>query len=145
MRYGILGTTQAHTDDGRPVALGGARLRALLAALALHPGRGHASGTLIDLVWGDEPPADAPGALQALVARLRRALGTGAVESVAGGYRLDARPDDVDLHRFQRLADEGERSLADGDPVKAAGLLEDALALWRGPALSDLPGHEALA
>ncbi|MFI0741522.1 AfsR/SARP family transcriptional regulator [Streptomyces sp. NPDC021100] len=145
MRYGILGTTQAHTDDGRPVAVGGARLRALLAAFALNPGRGHASGMLIDLVWGDEPPADAPGALQALVARLRRALGAGAVESVAGGYRLNARPDDVDLHRFQRLADEGERTLADGDPVKAAGLLDDALALWRGSALSDLPGHEALA
>ncbi|MGI5337562.1 AfsR/SARP family transcriptional regulator [Streptomyces sp. CA-181903] len=145
MRYGILGTTQAHTDDGHPVAVGGARLRALLAALALNPGRGHASGTLIDLVWTGEPPADAPGALQALVARLRRALGAGAVESVAGGYRLSARPDDVDLHRFQRLADEGERTLADGDPVKAAGLLDDALALWRGPALSDLSGHEALA
>ncbi|MER5786419.1 BTAD domain-containing putative transcriptional regulator, partial [Streptomyces mobaraensis] len=67
------------------------------------------------------------------------------VESVAGGYRLNARPDDVDLHRFQRLADEGERALADGDPLKAAGMLDDALALWRGPALSDLPGHEALA
>ncbi|WP_171162142.1 BTAD domain-containing putative transcriptional regulator [Streptomyces sp. I05A-00742] len=145
MRYGILGTTQAHSDDGRPVALGGARLRALLAALALHPGRGRTAGTLIDLVWGDEPPADAPGALQALVARLRRVLGAGAVESVAGGYRLCAGSDDVDLHRFQHLADEGGRALADGDPVKAVGLLEDALGLWRGPALADLPGHEALA
>jgi DNA-binding SARP family transcriptional activator len=73
VRYGILGTTTAHTDDGRSTALGGARLRALLAALALHPGRARSVEALIDAVWDGEPPADAPGALQALVARLRRA------------------------------------------------------------------------
>ncbi len=145
MRYGILGTTQVHAPDGQPVALGGARLRALLGALALHPGRTRTTGALTDAVWGAEPPADATGALQALVGRLRRAIGRDAVESVAGGYRLCAEPDQVDLHRFQRLAEEGARALADGDPGKAAVLLEDALALWRGPALADLPGHQAEA
>ncbi|MBT2385039.1 BTAD domain-containing putative transcriptional regulator, partial [Streptomyces sp. ISL-11] len=145
MRYGILGTTQAHSDDGRPAALGGARLRALLAALALHPGRARTPDALIDAVWDAEPPADAAGALQALVGRLRRALGPDAVESVAGGYRLRAVPDDVDLHRFQRLADEGAAALAEGDPSKAGDLLDDALALWRGPVLADLPGRPALA
>ncbi|MCC2277193.1 AAA family ATPase [Streptomyces sp. ET3-23] len=140
MRYGILGTTQAHTDDGGPVALGGARLRALLAALALRPGRTATVAALVDDVWDGDPPADAAGALQALVGRLRRVLGREAVASAAGGYRLCAEPDDVDLYRFERLADEGERALADGDPAKAAVLLDDALALWRGPVLADLPG-----
>ncbi|MGW1198904.1 ATP-binding protein [Streptomyces sp. NPDC002536] len=140
MRYGILGTTQAHTDDGDPVALGGARLRALLAALALRPGRTATVAALVDDVWDGDPPADAAGALQALVGRLRRVLGREAVASAAGGYRLCAEPDDVDLYRFERLADEGDRALADGDPAKAAALLDDALALWRGPALADLPG-----
>ncbi|GHF32594.1 hypothetical protein GCM10010218_12060 [Streptomyces mashuensis] len=140
MRYGILGTTQVHTADGRPTALGGARLRALLAALALHPGRVRTAEALIDDVWDGEPPADATGALQALVGRLRRAVGHAVVDSVAGGYRLRAEPEDVDLCRFERLADEGGRALADGDPLKAAPLLDDALALWRGPALADLPG-----
>ncbi|WP_338931222.1 BTAD domain-containing putative transcriptional regulator [Streptomyces netropsis] len=145
MRYGILGTTQAHSADGRSIALGGARLRGLLAALALHPGRPRPAEALIDEVWGDAPPADAPGALQALVGRLRRAIGHAAVDSVAGGYRLRAEPDDVDLHRFRRLAEEGARALDDGDPAKAAVLLDDALALWRGPALADLPDSGALA
>ncbi|MFI9200661.1 AfsR/SARP family transcriptional regulator [Streptomyces sp. NPDC053048] len=139
MRYGILGSTQVHTDDGQPLALGGARLRALLAALALHPGRVRGAQALIGEVWEGAPPADATGALQALVGRLRRVLGREAVASVAGGYRLCAEPDDVDLHRFERLAGEGEAALADGDPAKAAALLDDALALWRGPALADLP------
>ncbi|MFC5144034.1 AfsR/SARP family transcriptional regulator [Streptomyces aureoversilis] len=145
MRYGILGTTQAHSGDGRPTALGGARLRALLAALALHPGRVRTAEALIDEVWGGEPPADAAGALQALVGRLRRAVGHDAVASAAGGYRLRAAPEDVDLHRFQRLAEEGARALADGDPARAADLLGAGLALWRGPVLADLPGRAALA
>ncbi|MEV0279318.1 BTAD domain-containing putative transcriptional regulator [Streptomyces sp. NPDC050610] len=146
MRYGILGTTQAHRDDGTTVALGGARLRSLLAALALRPGRTRAAEALIDEIWEAEPPADAHGALQALVGRLRRALGHDAVESPeGGGYRLRADADDVDLHRFERLADEGARALADGDPHKAAALLDDALRLWRGPALADLPDPGAAA
>ncbi|MYU19979.1 hypothetical protein GTZ78_57230, partial [Streptomyces sp. SID8361] len=78
-----------------------------------------------------------------LVGRLRRALGKDAVESVPGGYRLSADPDDIDLHRFERLADEGTRALADGDPAKAVDLLDAALGLWRGPALSDLPDATA--
>ncbi|MEV4502810.1 AfsR/SARP family transcriptional regulator [Streptomyces klenkii] len=145
MRYCILGTTQAHSGDGRTAALGGARLRALLAALALHPGRVRTAEALIGAVWEDEPPADAAGALQALVGRLRRAIGHDAVASAAGGYRLCAGPEDVDLHRFVRLADEGARALADGDPAKAADLLDTGLALWRGPVLADLPGRAALA
>ncbi|MEU5425479.1 BTAD domain-containing putative transcriptional regulator [Streptomyces olivoreticuli] len=145
MRYGILGTTQAHSADGRSTAVGGPRLRALLAALALHPGRTRTTEALIDAVWDGEPPADAAGALQALVGRLRRALGADAVASADGGYRLCAEPGDVDLHRFRRLADEGAAALADGDPERAAALLGEALALWRGPVLADLPGRSALA
>ncbi|WP_031085857.1 AfsR/SARP family transcriptional regulator, partial [Streptomyces sp. NRRL WC-3549] len=90
-------------------------------------------------------PADAAGALQALVGRLRRALGRGAVESVENGYRLSAAPDAVDLHRFDRLAGEGARALEDGDAAKALTLLDDALALWHGPALADLPDRTVTA
>ncbi|WP_055550895.1 BTAD domain-containing putative transcriptional regulator [Streptomyces sp. NBRC 110028] len=145
MRYAILGTTQAHHDDGTPVDLGGARLRALLTALALTPGRLRTNGALIAEVWDTDPPADENGALQALVARLRRAVGKAAIASGPGGYRLCAEPDDVDLHRFERLAEEGARALADDDPAKAAAAYDDALALWRGPALTDLPDAMAAA
>ncbi|NDZ73051.1 AfsR/SARP family transcriptional regulator, partial [Streptomyces sp. SID10362] len=145
VRYRILGTTQALRPDGTAVPLGGARLRALLSVLALRAGRAVPAGLLVEEVWNGDPPADAPGALQALVGRLRRALGAEAVASADGGYRLTAAPDDVDLHRFDRLAGEGTRALADGDPEKAAVVLDDALALWHGPVLADLPDRTAEA
>ncbi|MEV4878174.1 AfsR/SARP family transcriptional regulator [Streptomyces cyaneofuscatus] len=145
MRYCILGTTRALRDDGTAVALGGARLRALLTVLALHPGRTVPAGVLVGEVWDGDPPADAAGALQALVGRLRRALGRNAVESVESGYRLAAEPDAVDLHRFERLAGEGSRALEQGDPVKAVTVLDEALALWGGPPLDDLPDRAAPA
>lgn len=145
VRYGILGTTQALRDDGTAVAIGGARLRALLAVLALRTGRTVPVAVLVDEVWDGEPPADAPGALQALVGRLRRILGHAAVASADNGYRLAAEPDSVDLYRFERLAGEGARALAAGDPAKALSVLDDALGLWRGPALADLPDRHAVA
>ncbi|MEU5075154.1 AfsR/SARP family transcriptional regulator [Streptomyces asoensis] len=145
VRYRILGTTQALRPDGVPVSVGGARLRALLTVLALRAGRSVPAGLLVEEVWAGDPPADEQGALQALVGRLRRALGPDAVDSAEGGYRLAAAPDDVDLHRFERLTADGLRALADGDPAKAAVVLDDALALWHGPALADLPDRAAEA
>lgn len=125
MHHGVPGTTRT--------------LRAPLTVLALSPGRTVPAGMLLDEVWGRDPPAGAPGTLQALVGRLRRALGRDAVESAAHGYRLAAEPDTVDLHRFERLVGEGTRALEAGDAAKAVTVLGDALALWRGPAPADLP------
>ncbi|MFI1681352.1 AfsR/SARP family transcriptional regulator [Streptomyces sp. NPDC020607] len=145
MRYRILGATEAYDDQGAPLSVGGQRLRALLAALALQANRTATVGALIDEVWADDPPADAPAALQALVGRLRRAVGKDAVVSAPGGYRLAVTPDDVDLHRFERLAREGRAALDRGAPALAARTLRDALALWRGPALADLPDRATAA
>ncbi|WP_079191549.1 AfsR/SARP family transcriptional regulator [Streptomyces sp. CB00455] len=130
-------------DDGTPVAVGGARLRALLTALALRPGRAVPVHLLVAEVWDGDRPADAPAALQALVARLRRALGHEAVRSAGGGYLLAAGREDVDLYRFERLARSAGEALDAGDAAKAAELYEDALDLWRGPALADLPDPAA--
>ncbi|MFF1447414.1 BTAD domain-containing putative transcriptional regulator [Streptomyces sp. NPDC058274] len=143
VRYRILGVTQAEDDQGTPVAVGGPRLRTLLTALALRPGRTATPETLIDEVWAQDPPQDAPAALQALVGRLRRALGKDAVTSEPGGYRLAAAPDDVDLFVFERLVRDGKAALGRGDATAAARLLREALALWRGPALADLPDRSA--
>ncbi|MFD9083614.1 AfsR/SARP family transcriptional regulator [Streptomyces erythrochromogenes] len=142
MRYAILGSVQALRDDGTPVAVGGARLRALLTALALRPGRVVPARLLVDEVWDGAPPADAVAALQALVARLRRALGHTAVLSADGGYRLAAEREDVDLYRFERLARAGAEAR---DPAEAAARYDEALALWRGPVLADLPDPAAEA
>ncbi|MFJ8667735.1 BTAD domain-containing putative transcriptional regulator [Streptomyces sp. NPDC093600] len=142
MRYLILGSTQALDPHGTPLPLGGVRLRALLAALALRAGRPASVTELVDDIYGDEPPHDAPAALQALVGRLRRAIGRDAVASAPGvGYRLVARPDDIDLYVFERRDREAAARLDAGDPDAAAELLRGALALFRGPALADLPEH----
>ncbi|ANS66246.1 transcriptional regulator [Streptomyces lincolnensis] len=145
MRYRILGITQAEDVHGTGIPVGGPRLRALLTALALRPGRVTPPGTLIDEVWADAPPQDAPAALQALVGRLRRTVGKDVIDSVPGGYRLAATADDVDLHVFERLVRHGTAALARGDARAAARDLADALALWRGPALADLPDRTAAA
>lgn len=145
VRYRILGTTQAFHADGTAIAVGGSRLRALLTVLALRAPRPVPAPVLVDEVWGSDPPADATGALQALVGRLRRAIGAGAITSTDGGYQLVAAPDDIDLYRFDRLAGEGTDALADGDAAKAAAILDDALALWQGSPLADLPDRTAEA
>ncbi|WUH91848.1 winged helix-turn-helix domain-containing protein [Streptomyces sp. NBC_00433] len=145
MRYLVLGVTEVRDTGGGPVALGGGRARALVAALAVDAGRPVPAETLIAQVWAAEPPADAAGALQALVARVRRALGREAVTSEPGGYRLAAERDAVDLYEFERLVHEGDAALTGGDPQKAADVLARALALWRGPALADLPERAAAA
>ncbi|MFD8379391.1 BTAD domain-containing putative transcriptional regulator [Streptomyces sp. NPDC059679] len=141
-RYRVLGATQAVRPDGTEVPLGGARLRALLGALAVGGGRPASMAQLAAQVWGEDeaPPADEVSAVQALVGRLRRALGKEAVASVPGGYRLVAEPDDIDLFRFERLAAEGSAAIGAGDPRLAAALLDEAMTLWRGPLLADLPG-----
>ncbi|MEV7981241.1 BTAD domain-containing putative transcriptional regulator [Streptomyces sp. NPDC086519] len=147
MRYRILGVTQASDDHGAPIPVGGPRLRALLTVLALHPARTLTPDTLIEEIWAadDDPPQDAPAALQALVGRLRRALGKDSVTSTPGGYRLEAAEDDIDLHVFERRVRDGSQALTTGDPATAHRLLTDALALWRGPALADLPDRAAAA
>jgi predicted ATPase/DNA-binding SARP family transcriptional activator len=117
----LLGPLEVRTDDGRLVDLGGARLRRLLIRLALDPGRAVGAGSLVDAVWGDEPPANAANALQALVSRLRRAGVP--VDGTPGGYQLSIRPEAVDATRFARL-------------VKI-GRAEEALALWRGEPVPD--------
>ncbi|MFE1299012.1 BTAD domain-containing putative transcriptional regulator [Streptomyces sp. NPDC058731] len=145
MRYRILGVAQVDDGHGRPEPPGGPRLRALLTALALRPSRVTSPTTLIDEVWADDPPQDAPAALQALVGRLRRTLGKDAVASAPGGYLLTAAEEEVDLFVFERLVGDGTHALENGDAATAVHALDTALALWRGPALADLPDRTAAA
>ncbi len=144
VRYRILGTTTAEDPQGTAIPLGGPRVRALLTALALRPSHPTPPHTLIDEVWPDAPPQDAPAALQALIARLRRALGKDAVTtSPSGGYQLTATREDIDLFVFERLVQQGIDALAADAPARAEQHLDAALALWHGPALADLPDRSA--
>ncbi|HEY3479247.1 MAG TPA: BTAD domain-containing putative transcriptional regulator, partial [Streptomyces sp.] len=137
--FGILGATRVLAADGGEVALGGPRRRALLALLLLDAGRVVTPERLIDGLDGEEAPAGVGNAVQSQISRLRQVLPV-PIEGHPAGYRLAVDPDQVDAHRFQRLASEGRAALAGGDLEKAAELLRDALALWRGPALADVGG-----
>ncbi len=143
MRIRLLGAVEACRGDGGPAPLSGLRLRGLLARLALDAGRVVTADALVDALWTD-PPDNAPNALQALVSRLRRALGGTSVATAAGGYRLAVDPDDVDALAFTRLA----TAAAGAEPARAHGLLGQALALWRGrplEGLAELPFAAAAA
>ncbi|MBG0562095.1 AfsR/SARP family transcriptional regulator [Actinoplanes aureus] len=135
MRFGILGPLQAEYPDGRPVPLGGPRLRALLAMLLLDAGHPVGIDRLIDGLYGEHPPAGAGNALQSQVSRLRQTL---PVELDPAGYRLAVEPDEVDAHRFAALAAEGRQALAADEPERAAAVLRSAAALWRGEPLADV-------
>ncbi|SED18972.1 BTAD domain-containing putative transcriptional regulator [Streptomyces sp. TLI_105] len=142
MIFRLLGPLATTDATGTPApATGGPKVRALLARLLLDAGRTVPVERLVDGLYGDEPPAGAQGALQAQVSRLRRALPPGVtVEFSPAGYRLAVGDPatDVDVLRFEALAREGTRARAAGDPGRAAGLLREALGLWRGPALADV-------
>ncbi len=144
MHCSLLGPLEVRLGDGPIdgpvdglVEIGGARLRALLARLALEPGRIVPVEALLDALWGEHPPAAGANALQSLVSRLRRALGDPAlVSGAAAGYRLAVQSTDV--AEFERRANAGRQALAAGNPHRASRAFGDALALWRGPALADL-------
>ncbi|MGC4954970.1 BTAD domain-containing putative transcriptional regulator [Actinomadura citrea] len=134
MRFGILGPVEV-TADGAVVPVGGPLVRALLAMLLLDAGRLVPAERLIDGLYGEEPPSGAANALQSQVSRLRRGLGDpGLVKGTPAGYRITVKREDVDVHRFQRLVADARAA----GRHEAAGLLREALGLWRGPALADV-------
>lgn len=145
MWFGVLGPLEVRSDDGAVVPVGGPRPRALLVLLLVEAGAVVPVERLVDGQYGDRPPEGALNAVQAQVSRLRRALPAGLVEYHGTGYRVAVDPDDVDAHRFERMCRDGRRLLTAGDHLGAARTLREALGLWRGPALPDLPHRPAAA
>jgi predicted ATPase/DNA-binding SARP family transcriptional activator len=142
MRVGLLGGLEVFDDDGREVVVTGAKLRALLALLALHAGRVVPTEQIVDALWGENPPAAVRNGLQGLASKLRRALGSGdLVVMRGGGYALELPPGAVDVHRYEELVAAG-RAAATDDPNRAAARLAEADSLWRGEALADFTYEE---
>ncbi len=143
MKFRILGPLEV-SDNGHEIVLAGSKQGALLAILLLHANEVVSSDRLIEELWGERPPPSAHKSLQVHVSRLRRSLGNGdangsggIVVTRAGGYLARVEPGELDLERFERLVEEGERALADGARERAVELLREALRLWRGPPLAD--------
>ena len=143
MEFRILGPLEVW-DDGGEVSLGGPKPRALLAGLLLHPNEVVPADRLIDELWGEDSPEDAAAALRVNVSRLRKALAQDVLTTRSPGYVIRVEPDELDLHRFERLVDEGRSLLAQGLAADASERLRDALALWRGPALAEF-AYESFA
>jgi len=137
MEYRVLGSLEVIDGGGRSLPLGGARQRTVLASLLLRAEHTVALERLIDELW-EEPPRTAAKTVQVYVSRLRHELPKGAIEGRPGGYALLLHGDGLDVRQFERYAEEGRTALAAGDCQRAAQLLVDALALWRGPAFAGL-------
>jgi LuxR family transcriptional regulator, maltose regulon positive regulatory protein len=136
MQVRLFGELEAE-QAGVPVAVRGAKQRALLALLALRHGQPVSADRLIDLLWGDGQAANPANALQAQIGQLRRALGPAAILTTEAGYALDAGPGDVDVTRFEQLVAQGRRLAEAGEPADASAALGEALALRRGEPLAD--------
>jgi YVTN family beta-propeller protein len=147
LEFRVLGPLEAIADSV-PLDVGGSKQRSVLALLLLRANEVVPRERLIDDLWGENPPATARDTLKVYVGRLRRLLspngGSGPLESRRGGYVLSIEPEQIDLHRFNRLAECGSDALAEGDAERSAALLREALALWRGTPLTDL-GEAAFA
>jgi DNA-binding SARP family transcriptional activator len=151
MDFRILGPIEV-IADGRPLALGGTKQRALLGMLLLHANEVVSNDRLIEELWPEERRERAVKALQVAVARLRKALEPGrsansdarSLVTRSPGYELRVDPERLDAKRFEALVAEARRALAAGDAQSARQALDSALSLWRGPPLVDL-SYESFA
>jgi len=140
VEYRILGPLEVLAAGG-PLPLGAPKHRAILALLLLHANEVVPVDRIVDELWGEVPPATATKTVQLYVSQLRRTLGregAGVVETSTPGYVARVAPERIDLARFQRLVREARGRLAAGRPDQAAGLFDEALALWRGRPLAGI-------
>ncbi|NNH09243.1 transcriptional regulator, partial [Cellulomonas fimi] len=127
-RYRLLGPLEVRRDGAdRPVT--GPQQRALLAVLLAHRGRAVTDDVLVDTLWPDGPPPSARHTLRAHVSRLRTLVGDD-VRTLDGGYVLDVPPDATDAGAFEAMV----RAAGAQAPRDTVVTLEQALALWHGPA-----------
>jgi DNA-binding SARP family transcriptional activator len=147
MRFGMLGPLRVWNGDGW-TSIRAAQQRVVLAVLLIEAGRPVSTDRLIDEIWGERPPRSALVTVQGYVRRLRLLLGDHAHEQLrtrGKAYELTAGHDEVDAGAFERFAHAGTRALAAGDLDKAAAVLTEALDLWHGPALEDVPAGPIVA
>jgi len=137
----LLGPVELGHQDGSSTAIGSRLERTLLAALAANAGLVVPTDALIEALWGSSPPATARHALHVHASALRRLLGLrpSPLEARPSGYVLMLGPGQLDTERFEALAARGRAELASNQAPRAVQLLEAALAVWRGPALADVP------
>src|SRR6516162_7262232 len=141
MRFRLLGPVEVRAGEDWQ-GIGAPKWRSVLAVLLINAGQIVPADVLINEVWGETPPAKAGNLISIYVLRLRRLLGdtdSTLLMTRAPGYLLRLAPGDIDAQVFETLLREGGRAYADGDPERAAAQLAEALALWHGSPLADVP------
>jgi DNA-binding SARP family transcriptional activator len=136
MEFRILGPLEVRRGE-ESLRLGGMQQRALLAILLLHANTPVTIDRLIEELWPERPPATAAHTVRVYVSNLRKLLGHERLVTSGPGYLIRVERDELDLERFERLAQEGREALGTRAPDRAAAWFADALALWRGEALAD--------
>ncbi|MPZ85619.1 MAG: AAA family ATPase [Actinophytocola sp.] len=136
MDFRILGPVEVW-HGGSPVPVTAPMQRAVLTTLCVRAGETVSVDSIVDQLWGPQPPHTAQVTIRNYVQRLRRVLPLPVLETVPPGYRLAVDPADVDATRFTTLAEQA-RTVASANPVRAAQLFDEALTLWRGTPLADL-------
>src|SRR5438034_9058178 len=107
MEFRLLGPLEV-LRDGRALAVGGTKQRALLAILLLHANEVVSRDRLIDELWGERPPGTADHSLDHQVSRLRKLLEPSELLATrSGGFVLQVEPEQIDVRRFELLLDEG--------------------------------------
>ncbi|MFF0717782.1 BTAD domain-containing putative transcriptional regulator [Micromonospora sp. NPDC003816] len=145
LRFHLLGPLSV-SRDGHPVDLGSVKQRLLLALMLTRPGEAVPADELVNVLWGDQPPASAAANIRTYVRGLRQAIDCdGRIVTTAGGYLLRVEAEERDLDRFDAAVARGRTAVTCGDPVRAEAELAQALALWRGPVLAGLPLPRALS
>ncbi|WP_433383501.1 BTAD domain-containing putative transcriptional regulator [Actinoplanes sp. CA-142083] len=139
MRFRLLGPLECRDPGGAVVEIGGAKPRALLALLLSEAGRVVSVDRVAATLWGDAPPPAATATIQSYISQLRRALGADLIVTRSPGYLAVVEATDLDLTRLPALVDEA----AEAEPLTAARLLTEAVELWRGDPLTDLPEDDA--
>ena len=142
MHFRVLGPLEVDAG-GAAITLGGPKQRAVLAHLLIRSNEVVPAEILVDEVWGEDPPEEVRNVIQTYVSRLRKVLGPDRILSHPPGYRLRVDQSELDAARFDALMRDAKKALA-VDPNIAVGTFEDALALWRGPALADLADQPSL-
>jgi predicted ATPase/class 3 adenylate cyclase/DNA-binding winged helix-turn-helix (wHTH) protein len=134
----VLGSLEA-VREGAPLRLGSRQERQVLAVLAVRANEVVSTDRLFDVLWGDAPPPTASHTLQAVVSRLRKALGPDRVETVKPGYRLRVDATELDSLRFEELVRAG---LGADRPDAAAVAFEGALGMWQGRPYAEFADEE---
>jgi DNA-binding SARP family transcriptional activator/tetratricopeptide (TPR) repeat protein len=137
LTFGVLGPVRV-LRGGQRVRIGSGTTPAVLAALLLSLGRPVSGEVLVDLVWDADMPDNPRAALHNVIWRLRRLLGSEVVESSSDGYEIRAGAGLLDLAEFDGLVAAADDQLGHGDQAKGLVLLEEAVRLWRGPALENI-------